>query len=1006
MVPLSALGLTAEQVTEIREKWKVEKEANDEGQNRSDDASNDIDMNGEGDLDTLKGVKYFSEPDSITKTTSNDALDTFDDGKSLGRKLAELIEEKLPDIVTKQKADDFSTSFCYVNSKASRKKLASSMMKIPRNRMELIPNYARVVTTLNRIYGDVGDPIVESLFSDFYGMYKARSPDHLQSKLKNVKYVGELVKFKVAAPIVAFKIFKLLLHDFSTHNIEILGALMESCGRYLYLSHHTHDKMEEVINTTNRLKKVKNLNQNQVAIIEAAMFTVIPPEPKARKQKKVLTLVQQYIHHLIKSKLEHSTVESVIKSLRKLPWSQEEEGVEFHVIKASFSVARKKYVSVSVLADCLSGLSKYKPNTIILLVDRVIEELTRGLEMPRKRQPQRMLSLVRLLGELYNYSVLSSPLIFEILYLIINHGHEVVREESSTTTPVEKYNPKVATDMDPPSDCFRPQLVCELLNTSARYFMKGPSRGKLRNFLILFQRYLLSKPQLPAHVEFDILDLFDALEEFARKIDSKVLKEKEKENGVKSKKKDRGSSLTNALPLLSFPRYDNYDAVQMEIDKLVLAGQVVLSGTDNFDAVIEEEDSDDESDDDSDNENAELSEDEGSIDSEDSSDESENSENDEDEREEDEEVAGEDDEEYQVEALKIQEEDDEFDQAFREMMIGSIEAVKAHSHKTGDIDKMVIPTIIPKAKNLYAPMLNEGGSDDGLDDVDNFEGSVHDIGNDDEAGSYDAGRDSDASFEDMDDSENSDDAEDDEDDDEEGVEDAEDEERGQGYGEDIEEENDYSSDDNGDDQVDEDDEDDDTFGKEEIAHQRKKSAVTFKLLSRDNKGRIEARNLLVPEDSRMVMMIQQNKDSEREEKQRLKERVLGFNEKYEESEQKKHYESLSSIGVNNSKSDIVMPESQEYLGHGAGIVKKNKKHGSAYVPGVSGGGSNPYKRADRSVDSNEMGLNEFLARGSVDDDTWQRRPGPSGNSQAGRNVSSGREVSERGRGSGQLREFF
>ena len=395
MVPLSALGLTEEQVTEIKEKWRTEKEAGHEGQNADIDVSNDIDMSSEWDIDSLKGMKSnLAETDSISKTASSDVLDSIDDGKSVGRKLTELIEEKLPDIVTKQKADDFSLSFCYVNSRASRRKLASNMMKIPRNRMELIPQYARVVTTLNRIYGDIGSPIIESLFGDFYGMYKARSPDHLQSKVKNVRYIGELIKFKIAAPIYAFKIFKLLLLDFSSHNIELLGALLESCGRYLYLVPHTHDKLEEVLNTMNRLKKVKNLDQNQLAILEAAMYTVIPPEPKARKQKKVLTVVQQYINHLIKFKLEHSTVESVIKSLRKLPWSKDDEQVEFYVIKASLSIARKKYVSVSVLADCLSGLSKYRPNTIILLVDRVLEELTRGLETPRKRQPQRMLSLV------------------------------------------------------------------------------------------------------------------------------------------------------------------------------------------------------------------------------------------------------------------------------------------------------------------------------------------------------------------------------------------------------------------------------------------------------------------------------------------------------------------------------------------------------------------------------------------------------------------------------------
>merc|ERR1711871_1145232 len=82
-----------------------------------------------------------------------------------------------------------------------------------------------------------------------------------------------------------------------------------------------------------------------------------------------------------------------------------------------------------------------------------------------------------------------------------------------------------------------------------------------------------------------------------------------------------------------------------------------------------------------------------------------------------------DDEEYHVESLRSQEEDEEFDAAFRDMMIGSIEAVKAHSHKTGDIDKMVIPTVLPKAKNITAPLVDEIDSDEEADDIDNEENS-------------------------------------------------------------------------------------------------------------------------------------------------------------------------------------------------------------------------------------------------------------------------------------------
>ena len=223
-------------------------------------------------------------------------------------KLVFLLEEKLPEIFTKQKTDDFIVTFCYSNSKSARKSLIQHMCKIPRGRSELIPNYARVIASLNKIFGDVGDPIVDSLFKDFYGMYKTKSQMHLESKLKNIRYIGELIKFKVAPPITAFKIFKLLFSDFTGHNVEILSTLIETCGRYLYLYPFTSERMQEVLDTMNRLKKAKFLDLRHQTLIESAYFSVIPPEPRAKRVKKALTSVQKYIHYLIKSKLDKSCV--------------------------------------------------------------------------------------------------------------------------------------------------------------------------------------------------------------------------------------------------------------------------------------------------------------------------------------------------------------------------------------------------------------------------------------------------------------------------------------------------------------------------------------------------------------------------------------------------------------------------------------------------------------------------------------------------------------------------
>jgi len=254
-------------------------------------------------LDVSEVVEDADLGDKFSSPALKESAEDGEGDETPARKLLFLLEEKLPDVVTKQKADDFCVTFCYSNSKAARKKLIQSMVKIPRGRIELIPNYGRIIACLNKIFGDIGGPVVDSVFSDFYGMFKARSLQHLESKIRNIRYIGELVKFKVAAPIVAFRIFKYLYTDFTNHNIELLAVLLETCGRYLYLLPYTHGRMQEILETVERLRKAKHVDLKHQTLLESAYFTVIPPEPRTRRTKTPLTTVQQYIHYLIKTKL-------------------------------------------------------------------------------------------------------------------------------------------------------------------------------------------------------------------------------------------------------------------------------------------------------------------------------------------------------------------------------------------------------------------------------------------------------------------------------------------------------------------------------------------------------------------------------------------------------------------------------------------------------------------------------------------------------------------------------
>jgi hypothetical protein len=46
------------------------------------------------------------------------------------------------------------------------------------------------------------------------------------------------------------------------------------------------------------------------------------------------------------------------RSLRRLPWTDAAEGIEDFIVKVVMRMVRKKYTSITNIADCLSGLHR------------------------------------------------------------------------------------------------------------------------------------------------------------------------------------------------------------------------------------------------------------------------------------------------------------------------------------------------------------------------------------------------------------------------------------------------------------------------------------------------------------------------------------------------------------------------------------------------------------------------------------------------------------------------
>ncbi|KAJ6004750.1 Nonsense-mediated mRNA decay factor (Upf2) [Penicillium herquei] len=417
--------------------------------------------------------------------------------KTVGAQVDSLLS-KLPELQTKDQVDQFALDFCFVNSKASRNRLVKAVSDIPKGRVDLLPLYSRLVATLGQYLPDVPQGLTTYLDEEFRSLQRRKSKEFLgQVRMGNVRYLAELTKFGVVPEHIIFHCFKVSLDDFSRMNIEIIGNLLENCGRYLLRNPDTAPRMASFLETLSRKKTVQHLAQNERMVIENAIYYVDPP-PRPAIQQKERTPMEQYIRRLIYLDMNKRNYAKILKSIRKLHW-EEQEVVD--ILERVFSKPVKvKYGSIHLLAILVSALYRYHQEFVIGVVDNVLEQITLGLEQNDFKFNQKRIAEVKYLGELYNYKMIDSPVIFDTLYRIITFGHE-------GGTPI----PGRIVLLDLPDDYFRVRLACTLLDTCGHCFDRGSAKKKLDFFMSFFQYYLSTKDPLPMDVDFLVQDSYSSL---------------------------------------------------------------------------------------------------------------------------------------------------------------------------------------------------------------------------------------------------------------------------------------------------------------------------------------------------------------------------------------------------------------------------------------------------------------------------------------------------------------
>uniref|UniRef100_A0A5F8AC10 Regulator of nonsense transcripts 2 n=2 Tax=Macaca TaxID=9539 RepID=A0A5F8AC10_MACMU len=503
----SLADLLDENMPDLPQDKPTPEEAKESKDNKEVSSPDDLELeleNLEINDDTLE-LEGGDEAEDLTKKLL-DEQEQEDEEASTGSHLKLIVDaflQQLPNCVNRDLIDKAAMDFCMnMNTKANRKKLVRALFIVPRQRLDLLPFYARLVATLHPCMSDVAEDLCSMLRGDFRFHVRKKDQINIETKNKTVRFIGELTKFKMFTKNDTLHCLKMLLSDFSHHHIEMACTLLETCGRFLFRSPESHLRTSVLLEQMMRKKQAMHLDARYVTMVENAYYYCNPP-PAEKTVKKKRPPLQEYVRKLLYKDLSKVTTEKVLRQMRKLPWQDQE--VKDYVICCMINIWNVKYNSIHCVANLLAGLVLYQEDVGIHVVDGVLEDIRLGMEVNQPKFNQRRISSAKFLGELYNYRMVESAVIFRTLYSFTSFG---VNPDGSPSS------------LDPPEHLFRIRLVCTILDTCGQYFDRGSSKRKLDCFLVYFQRYVWWKKSLevwtkdhpfPIDIDYMISDTLELL---------------------------------------------------------------------------------------------------------------------------------------------------------------------------------------------------------------------------------------------------------------------------------------------------------------------------------------------------------------------------------------------------------------------------------------------------------------------------------------------------------------
>ncbi|KAM3184599.1 hypothetical protein ACTXT7_008036 [Hymenolepis weldensis] len=307
-------------------------------------------------------------------------LESAEEGAPSAKMLMDTFLNRLPNCINRDLIDKAACEFVTVlNKKGNRRRLLNVLASVPRNRSDLLPFYARLVATLYPVVPDIGQDLVELLKQEFRWHLHKKDQMNIDSKLKTVRYIGELAKFRIFPGSEVLNCIFRLLSNFVHHQIDMTCGLLDTCGRFLYRSPETHRRTKIYLDIINRKKLAMHMDQRYSQMIEDAIYTCDPPERPCNFVGEDLTDMQRFVRSLLHGEMTRNNYKAITTALRKLDW-KDKKLIEY--MKRLFTQCWEvRYTSLEYLSSILSFLTEFQPKFGIEVADNVIDDIRYCLEL-------------------------------------------------------------------------------------------------------------------------------------------------------------------------------------------------------------------------------------------------------------------------------------------------------------------------------------------------------------------------------------------------------------------------------------------------------------------------------------------------------------------------------------------------------------------------------------------------------------------------------------------------